>query len=89
MRYIIKVVAHLSGVEGAGTVLLNVSYKHRKVAEAKLFQLIGIDTVEDRLQCTKAWQYTDEKIDDRGRKTLREITLEDEYIRKEFTLIEW
>lgn len=86
----IKAVAHLHGIEGHGTVLHHESYRHRRHAEKMMLALIGVDTTEDRFQCTVNRRYEpNEQVDDAGRKTLRYIVLENETIRKEYTLVEW
>ena len=90
MRYIIKAVAHLQGIEGHGTILYHESYAHRRHAEKMMLALIGIDVTEDCFQCTVNRRYEpNEQVDDVGRQTWRYIVLENETIRKEYTLIEW
>lgn len=90
MSYTIKAVAHLQGIEGAGTVLVYETYQHRRHAEQMMMALIGIDATEDHVQCTLNQRYEPgTHHDDRGRSIMREIVLENATIRKVFTLSEW
>ena len=89
MRFNIKVVAHLQGIEGAETVLVNESYAHRRHAEQMMLAMIGSDVAEDRMICANSQTFTDNRVDDRGREMIREITIENETLRKVFTLSVW